>query len=169
MDFIQHLHAWVGGETAQGRVMVLVGILLSISAFLIVKSGNVLLRGMLIPLALLVAMNLGYGYILVSRPTTSLKTEDAYRHNQQQTLEQELNKAVHNEKYYASARPVWALLTAISVLLFFVFRGDYSRGLSLGLTAMFFGALLIDSFLHHRLLAYIDALQYLDSQLNGRT
>src|SRR5215472_12541005 len=88
-----------------------------------------LLRGMLIPLALLVAMNLGYGCVLVSRPATSLKVEAAYLQNQTQTVERELNKARKDEQYYKSARPVWALLTAISVLLFFVFSGNYCRGL----------------------------------------
>jgi hypothetical protein len=161
MDFVQQLHAWIAGETAQGRIMVVAGILLSIAAVLILRSENVLLRGLLVPLALLVAMNLGYGYVLVSRPATSLKVEAAYRQSQTQTVERELNKARKDERYYKSARPVWALLTAVSVLLFFVFSGNYCRGLSMGLTAMFFGALLIDSFLHNRLLAYIDALQHL--------
>ena len=161
MDFVQQLHAWIAGEASQGRFMMVAGTLLSIAAFLILRSENALLRGMLVPLALLVAMNLGYGYVLVSRPTTSLKVEAAYRQNQTQAVERELNKARKDEQYYKSARPVWALLTAVSVLLFFVFSGNYYRGLSMGLTAMFLGALLIDSFLHNRLLVYIDALQHL--------
>ena len=159
MEPIKDLHIWVVGETAQGRVMVAAGIMLSIAVLFILRSHNLLLRGMLIPMALLVAMNLGYGYVLISRPKTSSKTEVAYRQNQTQTLERELNKATRDEKYYSSARPIWALLTAVSVLLFFAFRGNYLRGLSLGMTAVFLGALLIDSFLHDRLLVYIDALQ----------
>lgn len=161
MDFVPQLHAWIAGETSQGRVMIVAGTLLCIATFLILRSENALLRGMLIPLALLVAMNLGYGYVLVSRTATSLKVEAAYRQSQTQTVERELNKARKDEQYYRSARPVWALLTAISVLLFFVFSGNYCRGLSMGLTAAFLGALLIDSFLHNRLLVYIDALQHL--------
>ena len=159
MDVIKDLHTWIVGETIQGSIMLVVGVLLSIAALLIIRSENSLLRGMLIPVALLVTMNLGYGYVLVSRPKTSLKTEVAYRQNQTQTLERELQKTTNDEKYYSSARPTWALLTAFSVLLYFVFRSNYLRGLSLGLTAMFLGALLIDSFLHDRLLVYIDALQ----------
>src|SRR5215469_2629031 len=124
MDFIKHLHVWVIGETAQGRVMVVAGVLLLIAALLIFRSENVLLRGMMIPLALLVAMNLGYGYVLVSRPRTSLKTEVAYRQSQTQTVERELNKATNDEKYYKSARPAWAVLTALSALLFFFFSGN---------------------------------------------
>lgn len=159
MDVIKDLHTWIVGETIQGRVMLVVGILLSIAAWLILRSESSLLRGMLIPVALLVAMNLGYGYVLISRPKTSSKTEVAYRQNQTQTLQRQLQKSTDDEKYYSSARPAWVLLTAVSVLLYFVFRSNYLRGLSLGLTAMFFGALLIDSFLHERLLVYIGALQ----------
>jgi hypothetical protein len=157
----QYLQAWVVGETLQGRIMLIAGILLSIGAVLIFKSANPLLRGALIPLILLVAMNLGYGAVLVARPTTSHSRADAYQIEPHQAMERELRKARRDEKYYASARPAWVVLTALSVMLFFVFKDNYFRGLSLGLTAMFFGALLIDSFLHVRLLVYIEALQHL--------
>jgi hypothetical protein len=56
--------------------MIAAGVLLSISAFFILKSENLLLRGMLIPVGL-VAMNLGYGSVLILRPSTSPKTETA--------------------------------------------------------------------------------------------
>lgn len=161
MDFIRHLHVWVIGETAQGWVMVVAGSLMSIAALLILKSDNALLRGMLIPVALLVAMNLGYGSVLLSRPATSLQIEASYRQSQKQTVERELEKAKNNEKYYRSSGPAWALLTAGSVLSLFLFRGNYLRGLSLGLAAMFLGALFIDSFLHNRLLVFIEALRRL--------
>jgi hypothetical protein len=61
MDAVQYLHAWVIGEIMQGRAMIAAGVPLSISAFFIFKSENFLLRGMLIPVILLVAMNLGHG------------------------------------------------------------------------------------------------------------
>src|SRR5262245_6527795 len=107
MNPAQHLHAWVAGEGAQGRVMLAAGLLLSLAFILILKSENVLLRGTLVPLAVLVAMNLGYGGVLTARPSTSLKTEAAYRQEPTQTLQRELDKARADEKYYASARPAW--------------------------------------------------------------
>jgi hypothetical protein len=61
----------------QGRAMIAAGVLLSISAFFIFKSENLLLRGMLSPVVLLVAMNLGYGSVLILRPSTSQKKETA--------------------------------------------------------------------------------------------
>ena len=158
MDAVQYFQTWVVGETVQGRVMMVVGISLSIATVLIFRSENPLLRGMLIPVIVLVAMNLGYGSVLTSRPATSQKVEATFRQDQERAVEQQITKTAKDERYYASARPTWAILTAISVLLFFIFKDDYYRGLSLGLTAMFFGALLIDSFLHHRLLAYMEGL-----------
>jgi hypothetical protein len=56
MDAVARLRAWVVG---QGRVMILAGMSFSISA-LIINSENILWRGLLIPVALLMAMNLGY-------------------------------------------------------------------------------------------------------------
>lgn len=163
MSAVPHLHAWVIGEDMQGRVMLIVGGLLLIGIPFILKSDSAILRGMLIPLLVLIAMNVGYGGLLVARPLTSAKTEEAYRQNTSATLERELGKARKDETYYARARPTWALLTAVAVLLFFAFNSNYLRGLSLGLTAMFFGALLIDTFLHVRLLTYIDAMGKLHS------
>lgn len=165
MDALQHFKAWVAGEAAQGRVMMVLGVSLAAAALLIFKSEDPLLRGMLLPVIVLTAMNLGYGSVLIYRPTTSQKIEAAFRLNPAQTTGRQIQKATDDASYYTRARPAWAALTAVSVLLFFVFSGDYYRGLSLGLTAMFLGALFIDSFLHQRLLAYLEALQGLGASI----
>lgn len=164
MDAVQHFQTWVIGETAQGRVMLVVGILLSIAAFLIFKSDNPLLRGALIPVIVLLAINLGYGAVLVSRPSTSQSVEAAFRQNENETRVQQVEKATKDAGAFASLRPIWAALIAISLVSFLVLANDYYRGLSLSLAALFLGALIIDSFLHHRLVVYAGALQGLGGQ-----
>jgi hypothetical protein len=98
MDAVQYLHAWVIGETMQGRAMIAAGVLLSISAFFIFKSENLLLRGMLIPVVLLVAMNLGYGSVLILRPSTSQKTETALLQNRAQAVDREIQKTIKDAR-----------------------------------------------------------------------
>lgn len=159
MEFVQELQSWVRGEVYQGRVMICVGVLLIVATTLVIRSENALARGMLVPLILLVAMNCGYGYVLITRPQAGVQTEARYRLEPRHTLEFEYSKATTDEKYYASSRPAWAVLVAICAVAGLVPRNEYLKGLSLGLIGTFLGALVIDSFLHNRLRTFIAALQ----------
>ena len=70
MDAVARLRAWVVG---QGRVMILAGVSFSISA-LIINSENILWRGILIPVALLMAMSLGYDPLVASSTERERRT-----------------------------------------------------------------------------------------------
>jgi hypothetical protein len=162
MDFIQQLHIWIKGETMQGKVMVIIGTLLLVAIIFIIRSDNALLRGMLIPIIVITAINLGYGgYTLTTRPKTSVKMESQFRQNPKQTLEKEHARVEANCNGFNPFKKTWAIMIIVSAILFFIFRNDYFKGLSLGLTGMFLGTLLIDSFLQNRLKLYLIALQSL--------
>ena len=82
MDFMKQLQIWANGDASQGRVMVVVGILLSIAAILILRGDNPILKGMLIPMGLVILVNLGYGgFLAYSRPQHITKTQELYSQN----------------------------------------------------------------------------------------
>lgn len=162
MDFIQQLQIWVKGDVTQGKMMLGTAIVLLLPVLIgIIRSSNALLQGMLIPAALLLVMNLGYGsYLLLSKPKALVQIETQFREDPEETMKHELAKAKKEDKSYGLSKSIWAVLMVISVVLYFVFTKNYYKGLALGLIGMFFGMLIIDALLHER------AKQYL-TKLNG--
>jgi len=79
MDFIEYSTQWVKSEVLQGRIMVGIGILLLFAFIATMRNGNEMMRGSLIPMALLLLVLLGYGsYILYSRPAHSKQSIELY-------------------------------------------------------------------------------------------
>ena len=70
MELIDHTTTWAKGDIFQGRIMFAIGIAAVIAAIAILKSNHEFMRGMLIPLALLVVVCGGYGgFLAFGRPT----------------------------------------------------------------------------------------------------
>ena len=161
MDFINQLHIWAKGDTTQGRWMVGVAIVLLLPfLIIIIRSNNSLLRGMLIPICLLLIMNLGYGgYLLLAKQKVIDQTEVQFREKPEETLKSEFARVKAEDKSYIFLKSVWTMLVVLSIVLYFIFTNYYYKGLALGLIGTFFGMLLIDTFLHHRLNQYLNALQ----------
>lgn len=160
MDFINQLHIWAKGDIVQGRWMVGLAILLLMpSLIIIIKSNNLLLRGMLLPIFLLVVMNLGYGgYLLLTKQKFVDQTEAKFREMPEKTLESETARLKTEDKSYTLLKYVWAVLLILSILFYFIIIKDYYKGIALGLIGMFFIMLLIDTFLHHRLNLYLSTM-----------
>lgn len=160
MNFNLQLEHWANGETAQGKIMIGASILLALISIALLKNDNGLLKGMLIPLCLLMAVNIGYGsYLVATRQKEVQRTQAQFARDAQQTLNAQLDKAKADNKTYGILRAVWAMLIVLCVVLHFVFARDYFRGMSLGFATLFLGTLIIDTFLHARLHAYLTALQ----------
>ena len=53
MDLLKQTMIWIKGEVWQGKIMLFLGILFLIAFVIIIRSQHDLLRGMLIPLGLL--------------------------------------------------------------------------------------------------------------------
>lgn len=165
MDFIQQLQTWTKGEIAQGQVMVGIGTLLIPVILLIIRSNHVLLKGMLIPLGLLLLMNLGYGgFLILTRPGKMQQTTAQFHQNPSQMLEKELAKVNGDSRVFATLKPTWAILVIVATLLYFILTRDYYKGLSLGLIGMFWTLLTLDTFFHSRLKIYLNAIQELITQ-----
>lgn len=159
MDFTQHLQVWSKGDIIQGKCMIGIALFIILPiCVLLIKSGNPLQRGMIIPLGILFLLNVGYGgYLLFSRTKHLEQTERTSPLNSQ-TIESEIAKIEADGKSYILTKYFWCSLLILSAIFFFIFTKDYFRGISLGLAIMFFGMLLIDVFLHDRLKLYLTAL-----------
>ena len=162
MDFSKQLQLWANGDASQGRVMVVVGILLSIAAILILRGDNPILKGMLIPMGLVILVSLGYGgFLSYSRPQHITKTQELYSQNNSEAVAQELKKAETDNRNYTVIKPVWATLMMIALILFFVVTKDYYKGLSMGLMGLSLFGFLLDTFLHANLKPYLSLLRQL--------
>ncbi|BAP31012.1 uncharacterized protein CHSO_1975 [Chryseobacterium sp. StRB126] len=161
MDFIQQSNNWAKGDIAQGQLMIgFVMFFLFPVIILSIPSHNVLLKGMLIPLSLLLVLNLAYGgYLLLTRTKNVQETQRLYDKNDQQTLEKELHDKEKDDKSYLVFTRIWASFVIISVVLYFLSGKDYLKGLSLGFILMFFGLLVVDTHFHSRLKVYYSFLQ----------
>jgi hypothetical protein len=110
MDFLQGLNLWAKGDALQGKIMVGIGLLLVLALPFLFKSEYTLVKGMLIPICLLMIANLGYGsFLLYSRPKHIATTTKLYQQNPQETIQKEPNKAQTDNKSYAVIRQIWAL------------------------------------------------------------
>ena len=162
MDFIQQLQVWAKGDALQGKIMVGIGIVIAICLIFILRSDQSMLRGMLIPMGLLLVANLGYGgFLSFSRPNHIQSTIELYNQNPAQAVGKELAKAETDHKSYSALKPIWAVLIVVAIVLYFVLSSAYYKGLSIGLAGMFLGTLLIDGFLHQRLKPYLAVLREL--------
>jgi hypothetical protein len=159
MSFIPYTKEWVKGEILQGKVMVVAGLLLVLCLFFIFKNENTVLKGMFMPIALLMVLNLGYGsFVLYSRPKHLEVISKLYQQNRQEAIQKELIKAQADNKNYTTIKPIWAIFIVTSTIIFFFIKNEYYKGLTLGLIFLFVSFLLIDTLLHHRLKPYLEVL-----------
>lgn len=161
MDFIKQLNNWVKGDVIQGKIMIGFVLFFLFPAVIIsIRSQNILIKGMFIPLSLLLVINLTYGgYLLLTKTKTTKEIEMGYAKNAKQTLEKELASTEKSNKSYTTFKNIWASLIIISVLLYFISNKDYLKGLSLGFIFMFFALLAVDTHFHSRLKIYYSFLQ----------
>ena len=167
MDLIKYTQEWVRGEVLQGKIMVAMGLLFLIAVIFILKGDHQILRGTLIPLGLVLLMLLGYGgFQIFGRPAHVTKVDTLYQENPDKAVLQEYNKALKDDKTYSRFKPIWAVLLVVSVILFFVFTGNYLKGLAIGLMILFLSLLTLDTILQDRLKIYLEGLTELNDSIS---
>lgn len=162
MDFIEQANTWAQGDAILGRIMMAIGIAALVSLIFIIRGDQAILKGMVIPLSLITLLGLGYGGFLgFSRIGHAEKAAALYQSNPDQAVSQELKKAERDNGNYTMIKKVWPALIVICALLLFYFKGDYSRGLLIGLLLLFVFGMMLDTFLHHHLEPYLKVLREL--------
>lgn len=127
--------------------MVGVGVILLVALYCIYRSQNELLRGGIIPLALLLILLIGYGsYILYSRPAHATASIVAYKEDPKKALVAEKTKHITDNKTGKTlTKYVYPALIILSALALFFVASLYSKGMALGFIFLFSATYVIDS------------------------
>lgn len=158
--FVQQLQAWTTGEILQGKWMLAISLLLVPVVISLFGGSGGLFRGMLIPVCLLLAVNLGYGgYLVSTRGKHEKKMEERFEKQGEQVITQEYKKNKADNDTYIILRSIWATMAGICALLSVFLIREYPKGLCLGFVVLFAGLLVIDTFLHNRVIHLLDGLR----------
>lgn len=99
MDLIKHTTEWVQGEVLQGKIMLVLGIIILIISIFIFKSDHEILKGMLIPIGLILLILFGAGgFQIIGRLAHISKVENVFAQNPKQAIQQEYEKAIKDNK-----------------------------------------------------------------------
>lgn len=159
IDLIKQTSEWAMVDAIQGRIMLAFGFILAVATFFILKGENPILKGMLIPIALVTLLSIGYGgFLTFNRPNHAPKTAEIAKISIADAVNQELVKARRDDKNYTMIKRVWPVIVAVCALLLFFISKDYYQGMLIGFVGLGFYGLLIDTMLHHNLKPYLNTL-----------
>jgi hypothetical protein len=161
MNFIEYTNAWMKSEVTQGRIMIGAGILLLFICYSIFRSQNELLKGALIPLALLLVVLIGYGsYILYSRPAHAKESIELYKKSKNEAIEKEKVKHINDNKAGKTLiRYVYPTLMLLSALSLLFLSSPYYKGMAIGFVVLFVATYVIDSGFVSRSDAFLEFLK----------
>ena len=160
---IEFTTQWVKGEAFQGKIMLFIGMLLLIAFAMILRSNDTLMRGMMIPLALVTLICIGYGGNLIWSRQAKLKTLiTEYQQSPQATIDAEKIRVSKEEKTYTMLKTyVWPLIIVMGLVVYFIMGSDYYKGLGIGISLLGLVGLILDTTLSRRAAIYFDQLQNL--------
>ncbi len=160
MELINYTTQWVKGEVLQGRIGFGIGILIAIAFLYFANFQQSFSKGMIVPFVILQAVLLGYsGFQMTMRPKHIGKVSQEIHVNAANAAQMELGKSKKDDKVYSIIKIVWASLFVVSLILFFVLKNEFGKGMSLGFAIFFVVAFIFDSMLHNRLKTYLNALE----------
>lgn len=163
MELINHTTQWVKGEVLQGRIGFSIGVLIAIAFLYFANFQQSFSKGMILPFIILQAILLGYsGFQMAMRPKHIEKVSQEIQANPKNAVQMEIEKSKKDDKVYSMIKILWAVLFVVSLLLFFVLKNDFGKGMSLGFVIFFVIAFIFDSLLHFRLKMYLSALLQLN-------
>ena len=146
MEFIEYTNAWAKSEVYQGKIMIAIGVFLAVAFVAIFRSENVLLRGSLTPLGLLLAILLCYGsFILYSRPAHAKEISSLYQKNPGEAIKKGVAKHENDNKSGKILTRVYPILMLGSVIALFFVSYLYYKGMALGFVLLFISAFIIDN------------------------
>jgi len=146
MNFVAYANAWSKSEVTQGRMMIGIGVVLLVVLYNIIRSQNDLLKGMLIPLGLMVIVLIGYGsYIIYSRPAHVKASIILFEKSESEAIEKEKLKHINDNKAGKSLMKfVYPTLMILSTILLLIFSNPYYKGMALGFVLLFISTFIID-------------------------
>jgi len=162
MNLIKYTTTWVKGEVLQGKFMLIIGgVLLTVEYFL-VKSNNDFLKGLIIPVGLIIFILVGYGLMqIIVRPKHLNKVARDFVKNPNLVFNKEYTKARKDDKIFKILKKIWMISGVVSIGLYIIFSNHYHQGLSIGSMGLFLTLYILDTTLHQRLKNYLKGMESL--------
>jgi len=146
MEFADHINDWAKSEVLQGKIMIAIGIFLSILFIAILQSDYALLKGSIIPLSLLLAILLGYGcYMLYSRPAHAKEIIRLHQKYPDEAIKQEREKHINDNKIGKVLLRVYPLLMLVSIGTLVFVSSPHYKGMAVGFALLFIAMFIIDN------------------------
>lgn len=162
MRFDESLDNWIKGEVFQGKLMIVIGLLLLAVLVVVLRGDQSFLRGLALPLLLSVAALIGYGsFQLFSRPVLQQNLVEQSRQTPQKTVQGQVDKSRKDDATYRMLLRGYAIAGIIALAAFALLQNEFYRGISLGSAALFVSLSMIDSLLRHRMLSYLERIEAL--------
>jgi len=155
MTLLESAAGWVGGEVAQGKVMLALGAVLLLGCYVFWQQGSDLARGLILPMIIVVVVSFSYGGWLVSaRPGQLDKIRQADRDDAVSALISERQRAQKEIDAYGAYKIAWIAIVGLSLLGIVLIGNRFLYGLSLGFLIFGCTALTVDAFLENRITQY---------------
>lgn len=146
MEFTNYTNEWAKSEVLQGRIMIGIGIFISIVFVAILRSDNALLKGSIIPLSLLLTILLGYGsYMLYSRPAHAKEIIALYQKSPDKAIQQEKAKHINDNKMGKILIRIYPVLMLVSIIALIFVSSPHYKGMAVGFALLFIATFLIDN------------------------
>jgi len=159
---LEHTNNWVKGEVTQGWVMLIGGIVMAIACYYCWKADSAIIRGMLIPLILVMLIFMGYGSSLIwGRPGKAKALTTAYQQNERMTVQEEIQRLTKEGGTYSMTIKGWVVTIIVGIALYFLLSAGYYKGLGMGIAFLGLMALITDLFLSKRAANYLELIQNL--------
>ncbi|MEX1132983.1 MAG: hypothetical protein WEC15_07150 [Flavobacteriales bacterium] len=156
---IEQVTKWANGDVAQGKVMLFVGAIVLVAAILAWKNGGEMLRGMLIPLGLIVFINVGYGgFMQRQRPGIVKQVSERYAVDPVSAQADEVARIEKDCRTYAMMNFIWSAFFIVGITLVFMAGANTWKGLGLGFIVLSAAGFVLDNFLHERAEVYLKAI-----------
>ncbi|MBK8580729.1 MAG: hypothetical protein IPL86_02460 [Flavobacteriales bacterium] len=106
---IEHTNTWAQGDVAQGKLMLIAGAIVLLATILAWKNGGEMLKGMLVPLGLLVFIAAGYGgFMQVNRPAHATALAERYQQDPEGSRTAEIARVENDCKNYRMMNFIWS-------------------------------------------------------------
>ena len=162
MELIKHTTKWVKGEVLQGKLMLILGLFVSVAEFYLVNSNNDFLNGMIIPTGLILFVLIAYGSMqVIVRPRHIRKVSEMIKENPKLAIKKEHTKTSKDDRLFKILKKVWSIGMLIAIVIFFTISGNYYKGIAIGSVGLFLTLYMLDSILHSRLKIYLKAMKNL--------
>ncbi|NNK80205.1 MAG: hypothetical protein HKO93_01805 [Flavobacteriales bacterium] len=156
---IEHVTKWANGDIAQGKIMLIAGVLALLAAIFAWKNGGEMLRGMLIPMGLIVLICGGYGgFMQNQRAGIITEVSKGFQEDAKVIRDAEIARISKECRTYKMMNYIWASMALVGVVILFMAGTNVWKGASLGIILLAATGFIVDNFLHGRAEVYLSEL-----------